>query len=107
MFFFPNWHRPPALASFGWEQKSKIGTQMTDANQSFDARRMAKEQEGRMAASASIGFNAVKPFIQFQISMMRVLAENIDQAARNYEKGFENVSNVITQQRGESRREAA
>ena len=70
---------------------------MTDANQSFDARRMAKEQEGRMAASASIGFNAVKPFIQFQISMMRVLAENIDQAARNYEKSFEAVSNIIAQ----------
>jgi len=80
---------------------------MTDANQSFDARRMAKEQEGRMAASASIGFNAVKPFIQFQISMMRVFAENIDHVARNYEKSFETVSNVITQQGSESRREAA
>jgi hypothetical protein len=80
---------------------------MTDANQSFDARRMAKEQEGRMAASASIGFNAVKPFIQFQISMMRVFAENIDQMARNYEKSIETVSNVITQHGSESRREAA
>ena len=46
------------------------------ADQSLDARRMAKEQEGRMAASASIGFNAAKPFVQFQISMMRVFAEN-------------------------------
>jgi hypothetical protein len=36
------------------------------ADQSLDARRIAREQEGRMAASASIGLNAVKPFIQFQ-----------------------------------------
>jgi hypothetical protein len=80
---------------------------MTDANQSFDTRRIAKEQEGRMAASASIGFNAVKPLIQFQILMMRVFAENIIQVARNYEKSFENVSNVINQQTGELKRDAA
>ena len=80
---------------------------MTDANQSFDTRRIAKEQEGRMAASASIGFNAVKPFIQFQIWMMRLFAENIVQVARNYEKSFETASGVITQQTTESKREAA
>src|SRR5207244_827599 len=44
------------------------------ADQSLDARRIAREQEGRMAASASIGLNAVKPFIQFQPSMIRVFA---------------------------------
>ena len=74
---------------------------MTD--QSLDARRIAKEQEDCMAASASIGFNAAKPFVQFQTSMMRLFAENIDQAARNYEKSFQALSNVISQ----SRREAA
>ena len=74
---------------------------MTD--QSLDARRIAKEQEDRMAASASIGFNAAKPFVQFQTSMMRLFAENIDQAARNYEKSFQAISNIISQ----SRREAA
>ena len=69
------------------------------ADQSLDARRIAREQEGRMAASASIGLNAVKPFIQFQTSMMRVFAENFEQAARNYERSFEAVSNIIAQQR--------
>jgi hypothetical protein len=38
----------------------------TMADQSLDARLMAREQEGRMAASASIGFNAAKPFVEFQ-----------------------------------------
>jgi hypothetical protein len=60
-----------------------------------------------MAASASIGLNAVKPFVQFQTSMMRVFAENIEQAARNYERNFEAFSNTIAQQSTESRREAA
>jgi hypothetical protein len=77
------------------------------ADQSLDARRTIKEQEGRLAASAFIGFNAVKPFVEFQISMMRVFAENIEKAARNYEKSFETVSNAIAQQGSEAKREAA
>jgi len=52
---------------------------MADANQSLDARRMAREQEGRMAAPA---FNVAQPFVQFQTSMLRMFAENIEQAAR-------------------------
>jgi hypothetical protein len=96
---------PVRGVSSRWLGQEKGGHNMAD--QSLDARRIAREQEGRMAASASIGFNAVKPFIQFQISMMRVFAENIDQVARNYEKSFETVSNVITQQGSESRHEAA
>ncbi len=39
--------------------------------------------------------------------MMRVFTENIEQAARNYEKGFEALSNIIVQQTTESKREAA
>ena len=60
-----------------------------------------------MAASASIGLNAIKPFIQFQTLMMRVFAENIEQAARNYEKNFEAVSSIVAQQSTDTRREAA
>jgi hypothetical protein len=71
---------------------------MADATQSLDARRMAREQESRMAATASIGLNVAQPFVQFQTSMLRVFAENIEQAARNYEKSFEAVSNIIAQQ---------
>ena len=73
------------------------------ADQSLDVRRIAKEQESRVAASASIGFNAVKPFVEFQTSMMRLFAESVDQAALNYEKSFEAVSKIVEQ----SRREAA
>jgi hypothetical protein len=47
----------------GWGKKNERNTM---ADQSLDARLMAREQEGRMAASASIGFNAAKPFVEFQ-----------------------------------------
>ena len=33
---------------------------MAEANQSFDARRMAREQESRMAATASMGLNVAQ-----------------------------------------------
>jgi hypothetical protein len=79
-------------------KKPKGGYTMAEANQSFDARRMAREQESRMAATASMGLNVAQPFVQFQTSMLRVFAENIEQAARNYEKSFEAVSNIIAQQ---------
>jgi len=74
---------------------------MAEANQTLDARRMAREQEGRVAATASIGLNMAQPFIQFQTSLLRVFAENFEQTARNYEKSFEAVSNIIGQQRSQ------
>jgi hypothetical protein len=40
-----------------------------------------------------------KPFVEFQTSMMHLFAENMEQAARNYERSFEAVSNIIAQQR--------
>jgi hypothetical protein len=39
------------------ETQKTGGDTMTEANQSFDARRMAREQESRMAATASMGIN--------------------------------------------------
>ena len=71
---------------------------MADTTHNLDARRVAREQESRMAATASIGLNVAQPFVQFQTSMLRVFAENMEQAARNFEKGFEAVSNIIAQQ---------
>ena len=76
--------------------------QRPQVNQSLDARRMAREQEGRMTATVSIGLNVAQPIVQFQPSMMRVFAENIEQAAHNYEKSFEAVSNVIAHQRSKA-----
>ena len=66
---------------------------MAEANQSLDARRVDRELESRMAATASWA-SAVQPFVvQFQTPL--VFAENIEHAARNYEKIFEAVSNIV------------
>ena len=80
---------------------------MTDANQSLDMRRIARDQESRIAATASMGLNTAKPFVQFQTSILRLWADNFELAARNYEKGLEAFSTVIEQQNTNSRREAA
>jgi hypothetical protein len=68
------------------------------ADQSLDARRIAREQEYRIAAATAVGLNAVKPMIQFQASMARLWADNIEAFARNCEKGLETFSSVIEEQ---------
>ncbi len=69
----------------------------------MDTRRIAREQEGRIAATASIGLSAVKPFIQFQTSMLRLWADNFELVARNYEKGLDAFSTAIEQQQSPTR----
>ena len=48
------------------------------AEQSFDTRRMTRDQERRIAAATAIGFNAVRPILQFQVSLFRLWADNIE-----------------------------
>ena len=57
------------------------------ADNSFDASRMARDQQSRIAASISIGFNALKPMIRFQVSLLRLWADELEALAQNYEKG--------------------
>jgi hypothetical protein len=90
----------------GWA-KAKRERDMSDANQSLDAHRIVREQESRIAAAAAIGFNAAKPLFQYQTAMLRLLADNFEMVARNYEKGLEAYSTAIEQQGPGSRREAA
>ncbi len=49
-----------------------------------------------------MGLNVAQPFVQFQTSIMRVFAENMEPAARNYEKSFEAVNNIIAQQQSQA-----
>jgi hypothetical protein len=67
--------------------------------QSFDAGRMAREQQNRMAASAGIGLNALRPIIQFQVTLLRLWADNIEVLAKKYENGLETCSSAIEHQR--------
>ena len=58
------------------------------AEQSLDAYRMTQDQARRIASATAIGLNAVKPILQFQASLLRLWADNIETSARNYEKGL-------------------
>jgi hypothetical protein len=80
------------------QETKKEWDNMSDVNESLDARRIARDQESRIAASTLIGLNAAKPFVEFQTSMLRLFADNCELAARNYEKGLEAFGNVIEQQ---------
>lgn len=68
------------------------------ADQSFDARRLTRDQEVRIAAAAAVGLNAMKPMVQFQASLLRLWADNAELLARNYEKGIETFSSAVEQQ---------
>ena len=57
----------------------------------------------RIAASAAIGLNAAKPFVQFQTSMLRLWAENLELAARSYETGLDALGMTIEEQRSQTR----
>jgi hypothetical protein len=70
---------------------------MTD--QSLDVRRIVREQENRISAAAAVGLNAVKPIIQFQASMARLWADNVEMFARNCERSLETFSSATEEQK--------
>jgi hypothetical protein len=75
-------------------------------DQSLDARRMARDQESRIAAAAAVGLNAAKPLFQYQTSMLRLLADNVELVARNYELGIDALTTAIEQQHHQARQAA-
>jgi len=74
---------------------------MAQTEQSLDPRGMARQQERRVAAGAELGLNAARPFIQFQASLLRLVAHNFELAARNFEKGFESFGVTLDQHRSQ------
>ena len=55
-------------------------------------------------AAAAIGMNALKPILHFQVSMLRMWADNIERFAGNYQQGFEETATVVEEQ---SKKESA
>jgi hypothetical protein len=64
------------------------------AERTFDARRMARDQESRMAAAAVLGLHAIK----YQASFLRIWADNAELFARNYERSVETFSSLVEDQ---------
>jgi hypothetical protein len=69
---------------------------MTD--QIFDAGRLAKDQQSRVAASTAIGLNALKPMIHMQVSLLRLWANNLEALAQQYENGVDAFSSTVEHQ---------
>jgi len=76
------------------------------ADQSLDARRIARDQESRIAAAAAVGLNAAKPLFQYQTSMLRLVADNFELLARNYERGVEAFTSAVEEQHDQARQAA-
>ena len=76
------------------------------ADQSFDARRIARDQESRIAAATTFGLNAMKPVMQFHVSVLRLMADNMEAFARNYENGLETFTSTIEQQAAQHQKAA-
>ena len=68
------------------------------ADQSLDARRIAREQESRIASASAFSMNAVKPIMEYQASVLRLWANSVEMFVRNYEKGVETFCSTIEEQ---------
>jgi hypothetical protein len=60
-----------------------------------NANRFARNQQSRITAARAIGMNALKPIMHFQVSMLRMWADNIERFAGNYEKGLEETATTV------------
>ena len=54
-----------------------------------DTNLFAPEQQRGMPDNTAMGVNALKPIVQFQVSLMRMWAASIDRFAGNYEKALD------------------
>jgi hypothetical protein len=57
----------------------------------------------RFTAATEIGMSALKPIMQFQVSVLRMWADSIEKLAGNYEKKFEETASTVKQQSDKER----
>jgi hypothetical protein len=76
------------------------------ADQSLDARSIARDQERRIAAATAIGLRVAKPLFQYQTSILRLWADHFEMVARNYENGVETYLRAVEQEHHQARQAA-
>jgi hypothetical protein len=62
---------------------------MQDVNHTIDSRRLARDQEARLAASANSFFYFAKPFVQYQSAILRQFSDYCELIVRNVDKGLD------------------
>ncbi|MET4631686.1 hypothetical protein ABIB83_008751 [Bradyrhizobium sp. I1.8.5] len=73
------------------------------ADKTANANRFAGDSQRDITAVTTIGMNALKPIMHFQVSMLRMWANSIERFAGNYEKGLEETTTVEGQSDKEER----
>ena len=73
------------------------------ADKTADVNRFARDPQWRITAATAIGMNALKPIMHFQVSMLRMWADNIERFAGNYEKGLEETATTVEEQSDKER----
>jgi len=76
------------------------------AEQSLDAQRITRDQQSRISAATVMGLNAARPFLQFQPSVLRLMASNFELMARNYERAIEALTSTVERQHHQTREAA-
>ncbi|MEZ2147296.1 hypothetical protein AAE026_34200 [Bradyrhizobium sp. DN5] len=73
------------------------------ADKTANENRFARDPQGPISAATAIGMNALKPIMHFQVSMLRMWADNIERLAGNYEKGLEETATAVEEQSNRER----
>jgi hypothetical protein len=73
------------------------------ADNTSNSDRSARDAQRRTTAATAIGMIALKPIMQFQVSMLRMWADSIERFAGNYEKGFEETTTAVEDQSDKDR----
>ncbi len=67
------------------------------ADKLLDTSRMASDQQHRISSALDVGLQALRPMLQFQVSLLRLWAHNAEVLARNCERGLEGISSDAEQ----------
>ncbi|WFU20250.1 hypothetical protein [Bradyrhizobium sp. CB3481] len=68
-----------------------------------NANRFVSDQQRRIMATTTIGMDALKPILHFQVSMLRLWADGIERLAGNYEKALDETVTTVKEQSDKQR----
>lgn len=67
-----------------------------------NANRFARDPQSRITAT-TIGMDALRPLMHFQVSMLRLWADSIERFAGNYEKALDETATITEEKSGKQR----
>jgi hypothetical protein len=73
------------------------------ADNTTNASRFARDPQRLITPATAIGMNALKPILQFQVSILRMWADSIERFAGNYEKALDETATIVEEQSDKER----